>query len=318
MSSAPDTRSVWYPQILDNMRNKGSDELATILQKRDTDEWSEETFRAAEDVLAERGYSRPEEKSTSLFFEEMPEELPEDLTFQHVHQLKEQTHELSTTEASPMEIFIAKREQRTGPFTVQQIETMISSGMVDLGDMAWHSNLLDWAPLYQVLGVCPPVPTEGAAPPKITPQEETPRNPKPKSKNSGLPASFELRFVAIFIDQLVLIPLNFVVMLAFLLVTKASEDSIAIAWNISGIFTGLIYFSLMESSPKMATLGKMAMGLVVVDYKGKRLSFDKATSRWLGKFISALTLGIGFLMPLWTKKKQCLHDFMASTLVIHK
>lgn len=326
VSAVSQDRSMWYSQIIANMRKKSSEELMNILEKRDTDEWSEEAFLAAQEVLAEQSLPMSigesvASRSVELPVErpvERPVELPESFTFEALPQLTEQTYEPSTTEDSPMEIFIAKREQRTGPFTVQQIETMISSGMVDLGDMAWHSNLLDWAPLHQILGVCPPVPKDEAAPPKIAPPKETPKNPKPKSKDSGLPARFGLRLVAIIIDNLVLIPLNFAVVLAVLVATNASEDSIIIVWNISGIFIGLMYFSIMESSPKMATLGKMAMGLIVVDYKGKRLSFDKATSRWAGKFISALTLGIGFLMPLWTKKKQCLHDFIASTLVIHK
>lgn len=72
-----------------------------------------------------------------------------------------------------MEIFIAKREQRTGPFTVQQIETMISSQMVDISDMAWHSELTDWLPLYQVLGICPPLPRTTSPPiPLDAPQEK--------------------------------------------------------------------------------------------------------------------------------------------------
>jgi len=210
-----------------------------------------------------------------------------------------------------MEIFIAKREQRTGPFTIQQIETMISSGMIDVSDMAWHSELSDWLPLHQVLGICPPVPRADATP-------EIPNAEKPKSEKSGKPATFGLRFVAIIIDNLVLIPLNFAIVLAFMVATKASENNITVVWNFSSILIYFMYFSLMESSAKKATLGKMALGLVVVDHKGKRLTIDRAATRWIGKFISALPLGIGFLMAIWTKKKQCLHDIIASTFVIHK
>lgn len=210
-----------------------------------------------------------------------------------------------------MEIFIAKSGQTTGPFTVQQLETMISSGMVDISDMAWHTDLLEWAPLHQVLGLCPP-------PPRANATAETLMTQEPKSKHSGLPASFGSRFLAFFIDNLVLLPLNFVVAIALAVATNASEDSIGIVWNLSAILNSFLYFSVMESSSKRATFGKMALGLVVVDYKGKRLSFDKSASRFVGRFISALILGVGFLMPLWTKKRQCLHDIIASTLVINK
>ena len=36
----------------------------------------------------------------------------------------------------------------------------------------------------------------------------------------------------------------------------------------------------MESSPKQATLGKMALGLKVTDLQGERLSFARATGRY--------------------------------------
>jgi hypothetical protein len=64
----------------------------------------------------------------------------------------------SSTEVIPVEIFIAKREHRTGPFTIQQIETMISSEMIDVTDLAWHLGLSGWLPLHEVLGICPPLP----------------------------------------------------------------------------------------------------------------------------------------------------------------
>jgi hypothetical protein len=40
-----------------------------------------------------------------------------------------------------------------------------------------------------------------------------------------------------------------------------------------------IYFAMLESSPSQATLGKRAMGLIVTDGKGQRLSFGQASGR---------------------------------------
>ena len=82
--------------------------------------------------------------------------------------------------------------------------------------------------------------------------------------------------------------------------------------------TSYLYWSLMESSPKQATVGKMALGLKVTDLRGAPISFGRATGRYFGKIISALLLGIGFLMAGWTWKKQALHDIMAGTLVVKK
>lgn len=79
-----------------------------------------------------------------------------------------------------------------------------------------------------------------------------------------------------------------------------------------------LYFALMESSKYGATLGKLALGLKVVDLQGNPLSFWRASARYFSKFFSRLLLGLGFLMMLFTKKKQCLHDLFASSLVLKK
>jgi uncharacterized RDD family membrane protein YckC len=79
-----------------------------------------------------------------------------------------------------------------------------------------------------------------------------------------------------------------------------------------------LYWAGMESSAYQATLGKMALGLKVTDLQGEPISFGRATGRYFGKIISALLLGIGFLMVGWTEKKQALHDIMAGNLVLKK
>jgi uncharacterized RDD family membrane protein YckC len=79
-----------------------------------------------------------------------------------------------------------------------------------------------------------------------------------------------------------------------------------------------LYFALLESSSKQATIGKMVMRIKVTNLSGKRISFGRATGRFFGKFISMYILFIGFLMPLWTSRKQALHDMIAKCLVIKK
>ena len=77
-----------------------------------------------------------------------------------------------------------------------------------------------------------------------------------------------------------------------------------------------LYVGFMESSQRQATFGKQIMGILVVDYEGKRISFLKAAGRYLGVIIATLPLGLGLLMIGWTKEKQGLHDMMAECLVI--
>jgi uncharacterized RDD family membrane protein YckC len=74
----------------------------------------------------------------------------------------------------------------------------------------------------------------------------------------------------------------------------------------------------MESSSKQATLGKLALGIVVTDLNGNRISFGRATGRYFGKIVSGMIFAIGYIMAGFTEKKQALHDMIASCLVVLK
>lgn len=88
-------------------------------------------------------------------------------------------------------------------------------------------------------------------------------------------------------------------------------------WIVIGA-AGWLYFALMESSSKQATLGKMALSIIVTDMNGNRLTFGRATGRYFGKILSGLILYIGFIMAAFTEKKQALHDMIAGCLVVNK
>lgn len=162
-------------------------------------------------------------------------------------------------------------------------------------------------------------------------------------------AGFWRRFVAYIIDQILIGAVNFAILLPLYLIfglgifafdnfesfekfsnvnsTVQFEDEYTAAFVIAIIFVALIvggisiiiqwlYYALMESSSKQATLGKMALGIKVTDMNGNRISFGRATGRYFGKIISGLILNIGFIMAAFTQKKQALHDLMANCLVI--
>jgi uncharacterized RDD family membrane protein YckC len=88
---------------------------------------------------------------------------------------------------------------------------------------------------------------------------------------------------------------------------RASLLSIVVWW---------LYYALLESSPWQATPGKMVVGARVTDLAGMRISFLQATGRTFGKILSAIVLGIGFIMVAFNPRKQALHDAMVGTLVI--
>ena len=90
------------------------------------------------------------------------------------------------------------------------------------------------------------------------------------------------------------------------------------AGNLLVLLGEWVYFAYQESSEAQATIGKRAMGIMVTDGEGNRISFGRATGRYFAKIISGLILLIGFIMIAFTRRKQGLHDMIANTLVVMK
>ncbi len=139
-------------------------------------------------------------------------------------------------------------------------------------------------------------------------------------------ASFGKRVIALLIDGFVVSVISGILAMVFgigsaeKMQTMASTgDYTAMAGFLaSSNLLQLLYFVLMESSEKRATVGKMAMGIIVVSSEGGRISIGKAILRHIGKIISGFILCIGYIMAAFTDKKRALHDMIASTLVVRK
>ena len=77
----------------------------------------------------------------------------------------------------------------------------------------------------------------------------------------------------------------------------------------------LFYFMLMEGGGWHATVGKKIMGLYVGDAHGRGINYSVAILRYIGRILSSLMLGIGYIMGFFDSRKQCLHDMLAKTYV---
>jgi uncharacterized RDD family membrane protein YckC len=138
-------------------------------------------------------------------------------------------------------------------------------------------------------------------------------------------AGFWRRVGAWFIDGLIMTPVSWGIYFLTIMIGASVAEDEDLGAGI-GVFIGAIvliilawiYFAIMESSSKQATLGKMALGIIVTDLEGQRISFGKATGRHFSKIVSGIILYIGFIMVAFTEKKQGLHDMMAGCLVVVK
>jgi uncharacterized RDD family membrane protein YckC len=144
------------------------------------------------------------------------------------------------------------------------------------------------------------------------------------------PAGFWIRFVAYMIDALIVTAVSVLVIGIFVGAVILTDESLDLE-NPGGIVIGAIllviaalivinwlYEALMTSSPRGATLGKMAIGARIVRTDGAQLSFGRATARhFLKVMITPLVpFAIGYLMAAFTARKRALHDVLADTLVL--
>ncbi len=130
------------------------------------------------------------------------------------------------------------------------------------------------------------------------------------AKPVAIYADFSDRALAKFIDVVLLgiclLPMDIVFGTSFLddLHRTRIEGVIAFA-----LFC--LYSAALESSKQQATWGKRAVGILVTDMDGKRISFAHAVLRSTMQYT-----GTGYLLAAFTRHKQALHDLVAKTVVI--
>ncbi len=127
-------------------------------------------------------------------------------------------------------------------------------------------------------------------------------------------AGFLRRLVAYLVDVLIFYIFFFVLGLIFGGAGGGGQE----IFGIIALVAAWLYFALMESSERQATLGKMAISIKVTNLEGDRISFGRATGRYFAKILSGIILLIGYIMAAFTAKKQGLHDMLAGTLVVMK
>ncbi len=85
--------------------------------------------------------------------------------------------------------------------------------------------------------------------------------------------------------------------------------------NLLSLLVGIAYFVGFWVW-RGQTPGKIALGMKVMHTDGSKLTIGDALLRYLGYFVSAATLFIGFIWIAFDSRKQGLHDKMADTCVV--
>lgn len=133
---------------------------------------------------------------------------------------------------------------------------------------------------------------------------------------------FWSRGLAAFIDGIVVNVGYYAVFLPISLMLRYGGEPESTTFEVFGLILSFamtwLYEAIAVSSQWQATVGKTALGLIVTDLEGNRLSFVDATGRYIAKILSAILLMIGYLIQPFTAKRQALHDILAGTLVVKK
>jgi uncharacterized RDD family membrane protein YckC len=131
---------------------------------------------------------------------------------------------------------------------------------------------------------------------------------------------FWIRFVAAIIDGLITaIPTGIVgALIASSAGGPGARGEAELISNVISLVVGWLYEALFTASSYQATPGKLLFGLRVTDTQGNTISFARATGRHFAKIVSAIIIGIGFIMAAFDERKRSLHDIMAGTLVTYK
>jgi uncharacterized RDD family membrane protein YckC len=116
-------------------------------------------------------------------------------------------------------------------------------------------------------------------------------------------ASFGTRFIAALIDGVI--------------VGVASAVLRILGVPFVGLLLSLGYYTYFEGGESGQTIGKRTMNIRVADAEsGGSIGPGRAAVRWLGRLVSGIALGLGYLWMLWDENSQTWHDKMATCVVV--
>ncbi|MFQ5732345.1 MAG: RDD family protein [Planctomycetaceae bacterium] len=147
-----------------------------------------------------------------------------------------------------------------------------------------------------------------------------------KEQQPNVPCGFWPRYLAMLIDWLVLISCLGAVGgafygLAYLCIFFEMDyfaQILNLIFDVLAIVFPWLYFAKPQSNPSSrGSIGKKALGIIVVDEEFETLSFGQASGRyWIKNILASVTFYISWLMAAFTEKKTALHDNIMKTQVV--
>jgi uncharacterized RDD family membrane protein YckC len=135
----------------------------------------------------------------------------------------------------------------------------------------------------------------------------------------SLKAPFFLRCAALFIDYMLLLAVPVVWLIVFRFFGEAGAKAASISITV-WLFALIVWLMNFLALPlfRGQTFGKMLAGISIVKLDGTPVHLGRILLRnAIGYFLTALTLGIGFLIAAVNSSGRSLHDYVAGTIVVY-
>jgi uncharacterized RDD family membrane protein YckC/Tfp pilus assembly protein PilE len=242
---------------------------------------------------------------------------------------------------------VSRGNQKAGPFTEAQLRGFITEGRLLPSDLIWRTGDAAWQRADSIPGLFSPPETPPAAPTladtlrapaaleAVRPADTRRAGPASRAHGSGggsldrreaaLEAfreeqwsGFWRRAGAQWLDGIIIaVPAGiFSVILGALFGDVANPGRTFALYFLAQLTVWTIYQSLMNGAPSVATFGRRATGIAVVDQDtGEPISRGRAAARAIVSWVSAF-LVIPELVQLLTRRRQALSDFLCSTTVV--
>ena len=157
-----------------------------------------------------------------------------------------------------------------------------------------------------------------SAPPRRREARSAAASPRVELNSERLRAPFSLRCGALLIDYILMIGVLALATMLARVFGDAHRGS-AVMLDAGYVAVGVIALLnfVIVAGLGGRTLGKWVAGLRVVRQDGERMSFARSLVRHVvGYTLTALTLGLGFLLAALNTRGRTLHDLLAGTVVV--
>lgn len=237
-----------------------------------------------------------------------------------------------------MEWYYADGDERRGPVSEEEFSELNRAGKIGPATLVWHEGWSEWRRFGDASAALQPHGNASCVEcGKVFPTSEMIQYEGSwvcagckavffQKVKEGVPiargmiyAGFWIRFLAKFVDGLILQVAGFALRLVPGLVSADPEVQVRLVFLNFGLSIVIAAsYNIFFVGKFGATPGKMATRLRIVRANGDKVTYGRACGRYFAEFLSSFILLIGYIMAAFDEEKRALHDRICDTRVIRQ